>query len=78
MIIDNNTGYVHEDITLLIIKPHPHAGELCHPVGATKETITEQTWGVLVELVDCPHGVDRCYALKENMQMICRGDRGYD
>jgi hypothetical protein len=69
--------HIHTEITFILIGEHPHAGENAHPVGETVNTITRETlYGkemYLLELVDCPHGTDRCYAAKENMRLINQG-----
>ena len=41
-----------------IIRNHPHSGEI--GVYVTTDDI-----GHLIELDDCPHGVERCYVINE-------------
>ena len=64
--------YIHEDITLRIVGDHPHAGELCHPIGKGPETITEMPYGYHVKLVNCPHKTEESYVLRKNLQMVQR------
>jgi hypothetical protein len=65
---------IHTEITMKIIGDHPHTGELCHPRGETKYSITQEV--ILgkemypVKLVDCPHGTDGCYVERKNLEMI--------
>jgi hypothetical protein len=69
--------YVHEDITMLIIDDHPHAGELCHPVGNSPDGVNEltgfpfnePTYEVVLE--DCKHGTDSCFVSKSQLQLVC-------
>ena len=71
---DEQTDFVHRDIAMQIIGNHPHHGKYGHPVGKTPDTTTvsnhcgPETY--LIELVDCPHGVDRCYAAKKHLRMV--------
>jgi hypothetical protein len=69
-------GFVHRDVLFELTGHHPHAGEKAHLVGATPESMTQiEMFGVqmdLLELVDCPHGTDRCYASKKQIRLLKR------
>ena len=71
--------YVHEDITMLIIGDHPHAGELCNPIGSTLNTITPfRLFGEIhykVNLINCPHLTDGCFVGKDSLQLVSGGRR---
>jgi hypothetical protein len=67
--------HVHTDVLFEIVGNHPHKGEKAHPVGHTPHSMTQTTLFngspmYLLELIDCSHGTDRCYASKENMRLI--------
>jgi hypothetical protein len=64
--------YVYENILFEVVGDHPHKGELCHPVGSSKKTITMNLGMALVESVTKESGIDRFYADKRNLKIIKR------
>lgn len=72
-------SHVHTDILFQLKLEHPHGGEYAHPVGDTPDTISKITqFGAemyLLELVNCVHGTERCYAQKAQMTLIHTGEK---
>lgn len=72
--MSDNEGFVHRDILMKITGNHPHTGEYGHPCGNSPNTITKSNHcgpeTYLIELIDCPHGTDRCYAEKKNLALM--------
>lgn len=70
--------FVHRDITLRFKPGHPHAGEIAHPIGDSADTITKlvgpgQRVVYLLEIVNCHHGVERCYAAHADLELLSVG-----
>jgi hypothetical protein len=67
---------VHEDVTFLIVGDHVHSGELCHPVGKSKDTVTQHEFSFsdekmyLVSLINCPHLIGQCYVGCKDLQLV--------
>jgi len=76
------TEHIHEDILMIIIGDHAHTGELCHPIGASAETITpynlfdETTYKM--QLKNCPHGIRQCFVAKTQLKLISAPGLGYE
>ena len=72
--MNDNELVVHEEATFRIIGDHPHAGELCHPVGyEVGKIIVMNFYGgnlYQVKLIDCPHLVSGCFVKIENLEPI--------
>lgn len=72
-------AHVHTDILFQLKPGHPHQGEFAHPVGDTPDTISKiNRFGAemyLLELVNCVHGTERCYAQKAQMTLIRTGEK---
>lgn len=61
---------VHEQVTFEIVGDHPHAGDWCTLMGESKTTVTIVDGQVLVYLMKCAHGVDRCYVPRKNLRLV--------
>lgn len=72
----NETEFVHTNILFVLTGDHPHAGEHCHPVGQSPETVSELNGLALMRLVDCQHGTRGCYAARENLRLLQGGSNG--
>lgn len=66
--------YIHEEVTMKIIGDHPHAGELCNPVGDDKSKVgciwIGQTEMFEVKLLYCSHGVEGAFVPRKNLLLI--------
>jgi len=76
---NNENTFTHYDVTMLIKEPHPHAGELCHPVGKSEDSVTEHKFfggEIYYEMVleNCPHLIERCFVQKDLLQLVSGGD----
>lgn len=67
--------FVHTNVTMQIIGRHPHAGELCHPIGDDSEHVTLTFDLYHVKLLNCPHGVEECGVSQENLKLIVKPDK---
>ena len=64
----------HRVAKVYLIGEHPHNGESGYLLGDTPSSVTSiQTLSgtkmYLVELIDCKHGTDACYAEFEQMRL---------
>jgi hypothetical protein len=62
--------FIHRDYVFELAGDHPHKGERCWMVGESKDTITHNFAGYLVQLQNCIHGSEQCYAQKNQLRLL--------
>lgn len=73
--IMSDSTYIHKDTLFIIVGNHPHAGEMCHVVGADKDhvhriIVTPGEYFYEVKLLDCPHGMTGCFVKMANLRKV--------